>query len=378
MKAVVLAGGSDKRISILTGGMPKTMLRLAGKRLVDRIVESIIGIGIREIIVVLTPCRDCLWSPRPGVRLVLQDEEGVVSAAIRGLSEAGRGEILLAYGDIVAGREMYRGLLDTHASTGADVTLAAVPIGHALETYNRLLLGEDGVVADAGWSVAETSYVFGGAAVGDRDLLLEAFRNPGDKGVLRTLLGRGDVRAYVWRGLWHDVDTPWDLLAASMELLGSLRKSVISGSARISERASLEGPLLVDDDARIDHGAVVRGPAYLGRGVLVGVNSFVREFTDAEEHVIIGSHSEVKRTVLQPKAYIGSYAYVADSLIGEGASLSPYTVTVNSAPREIIPPRLRDVAAKLSGQAKMGAVVGRGMKIGFRAVLKPGEIAGFR
>jgi glucose-1-phosphate thymidylyltransferase len=118
---------------------------------------------------------------------------------------------------------------------------------------------------------------------------------------------------------------------------------------------------------------VVRGPAYIGRRTLVGVNAFVREFMDAEDGVIIGSHSEVKRSIIQPGAYLGSYTYVTDSVIGEKASLSPYVVTLNMLPGDRVPPRLKEAAYRLSGIAKLGAVIGREARIGARAVLRPGS-----
>ncbi len=374
MKAVVLAGGVDNRMASLLGEKPKTEVYLAGMRLIDRVVENLAELGLDEIIVVASSGLSAPPThPSVSVRVVVQEAPGVSGAAVRGLAEV-RGEVLLAYGDIVAEKDMYRGLLEAHESMGSNTTLVAVPVGHALETYSKLLLDEEGVVIDAGRAVGGSTYVFGGAMIGDSILLREAFGNPGAQGVFKSLIGSGGVKAYVWRGLWHDIDTPWDLLAASIGLLGRLRRSIISGEARISEQALIEGPVIIEDKARIDHGAVVRGPAYIGRGVLVGMGSFVREYTDAEEAVIIGSHSEVKRSIIQPRAYLGSYTYVTDSIIGYRVSLSPYVVTLNTPVRGEVPPRLSMIEARLRGVEKLGAIIGRDSRIGARSILSPGAV----
>jgi dTDP-glucose pyrophosphorylase len=52
MKAVILAAGKGTRMRELTSELPKPMLRLQGKPILERIIEGIVAAGIEEIFVV--------------------------------------------------------------------------------------------------------------------------------------------------------------------------------------------------------------------------------------------------------------------------------------------------------------------------------------
>src|SRR5207249_11474077 len=52
MKAVILAAGKGTRMRNLTNEMPKPMLRIQGRPILEHILEGILAAGIREIFIV--------------------------------------------------------------------------------------------------------------------------------------------------------------------------------------------------------------------------------------------------------------------------------------------------------------------------------------
>src|SRR2546423_7904310 len=52
MKAVILAAGKGTRMKDLTNEVPKPMLKVQGKPILEHIVEGIVAAGIREIFIV--------------------------------------------------------------------------------------------------------------------------------------------------------------------------------------------------------------------------------------------------------------------------------------------------------------------------------------
>lgn len=52
MKAVILAAGLGKRLAAVTGGAPKCLVPVAGRTLLDRMIERLVEAGLRDIIVV--------------------------------------------------------------------------------------------------------------------------------------------------------------------------------------------------------------------------------------------------------------------------------------------------------------------------------------
>src|SRR2546428_11221461 len=52
MKAVILAAGKGTRMGELTNELPKPMLKVQGKPILEHILQGIVGAGIREVFIV--------------------------------------------------------------------------------------------------------------------------------------------------------------------------------------------------------------------------------------------------------------------------------------------------------------------------------------
>ena len=52
MKLIIIAAGQGSRIRSLTNGIPKTLLKLKGKSLLDRVLENAVTVGIKEAVIV--------------------------------------------------------------------------------------------------------------------------------------------------------------------------------------------------------------------------------------------------------------------------------------------------------------------------------------
>ena len=48
MKLIIIAAGQGSRIRAITDGIPKTLLRIKGKSLLDRVLENAFTVGIEE------------------------------------------------------------------------------------------------------------------------------------------------------------------------------------------------------------------------------------------------------------------------------------------------------------------------------------------
>jgi NDP-sugar pyrophosphorylase family protein len=53
MKAIILAAGYGSRLRPLTDSMPKTMVPVAGERIIDRIIGALQLASVAEVVVVL-------------------------------------------------------------------------------------------------------------------------------------------------------------------------------------------------------------------------------------------------------------------------------------------------------------------------------------
>ena len=100
-RALVLAAGRGKELGVLTEDRPKAMVEIAGKPLLERMVETFNQIGIRDITVVRGYHKEAIRLPN--VSYVDNDEHATTQEAyslFKGL-EGLSGSVLMAYGDVL-------------------------------------------------------------------------------------------------------------------------------------------------------------------------------------------------------------------------------------------------------------------------------------
>ncbi len=116
MKAVILAAGKGTRMRELTNELPKPMLRVHGKPILEHIITGIAGAGIREIFIVTGFKAETIESyfgdgSKWHVRIVygrqlVQDGTGKAPEIAREF--VGPSPFLLTYGDILVKPETYQ------------------------------------------------------------------------------------------------------------------------------------------------------------------------------------------------------------------------------------------------------------------------------
>src|SRR5437016_4519546 len=122
MKAVILAAGKGTRMKELTNEVPKPMLEVEGKPILEHILGGIIAAGIKEIFIVTGFRAEVIeryfgdgskWRVRIGYgRQVVQDGTGKAPELAE--SFVGLSAFLLTYGDILVKPETYLQMLDRY------------------------------------------------------------------------------------------------------------------------------------------------------------------------------------------------------------------------------------------------------------------------
>src|SRR6266567_5450014 len=119
VKAVILAAGKGTRMRELTDELPKPMLRVQGKPIVEHILDGLVAAGIREIFVVTGFRAEAIegyfengrkWGVQIAYgRQVVQDGTGKAPELAKGF--VGTDAFLLTSGDILVKPETYRRML---------------------------------------------------------------------------------------------------------------------------------------------------------------------------------------------------------------------------------------------------------------------------
>ena len=116
MKAVILAAGKGTRMRELTQEIPKPMLKVQGKPILEHIVEGLAAAGIREIFMVTGFCAEAIenyfgdgstWKAQITCgRQTVQDGTGKAPDVAKEF--VGASPFLLTYGDILVRPETYK------------------------------------------------------------------------------------------------------------------------------------------------------------------------------------------------------------------------------------------------------------------------------
>ncbi len=119
MKAVILAAGKGTRMRELTNEVPKPMLKVQGKPILQHILEGIVAAGVREVFIVTGFRADVVENyfadgARFGARIqfgrqLVQDGTGKAPEVAK--SFVGDSPFLLTYGDILVKPDTYKHMI---------------------------------------------------------------------------------------------------------------------------------------------------------------------------------------------------------------------------------------------------------------------------
>ncbi len=330
--AVVLVGGQGTRLRPLTLSAPKPMLPTAGVPFLEHLLSRIRAIGI-EHVVLGTSYKAETFTEYFGdgsafgldIEYLVEKEPLGTGGGIRNVAPALRGGTVMVFnGDILSGVDL-GGLLDTHATNNADVTL------HLVKVPDPRAFGS--VPTDASGRVQAflektdnppTDQINAGCYVFKREVVeaIPAGRVVSvERETFPGLLDSGArVFGHVDTSYWLDLGTPAAFVKGSADLV-----------AGIAPTAALPGPTgacLILDGATVAPDARVVGGATIGQRVQVGAGAVVDASVVFDDAVIAGD-ARITRSVIGKGARIGTAAVITDAVIGDGAVIGDRCELIN-------------------------------------------------
>ncbi|MFW9912195.1 MAG: sugar phosphate nucleotidyltransferase, partial [Candidatus Thorarchaeota archaeon] len=337
MKALVLTAGQGLRLRPLTLSRSKTMLMIAGRPVLQYIIDSLKDNGIRDIVIVVGHGREQLidhfqMGGDQGVRIryVIQHEQkGVEHAILQARDELeGEEEFLLVNGDVLVESEMVERTLSNHSSASSDITMLVTLVSNP-EQFGTVKMGKQGavekLVEKGGPDRYVSNYAVAGVSVLKADVISLLEKHETMEHTVAKLIEKGrTVNAVVWEKEWAEFTWPWDILNANRIVMDRELKgkgSFIAESAEIHKNVVLEGPVFIDEGSIIRPGATIRGPVYIGKNVYVGNNSLVRDYSSLCEGVHLGYAVEMRNSMVFDNVMVGRLTFVADSIIGRDSCI---------------------------------------------------------
>ena len=377
MDTVILAAGEGTRMRPLTADRPKPMLPVADRPLLEHVIEAARSAGADRIVLVVGYEADVIrehfgdnWDGLP-IEYVEQDSQEGTADALRAARPALDGEpFAVLNGDGVYDPPSLQQVFEAGPAVGA------IEVEDPSQ-YGVLELADDGsrvtgVIekpADPPSQLVNTgAYVFPGEAL---DWLDVGESERGEReltDVLERACEETTVTA-VEMGRWLDVGRPWELLAANEWLIGERSRAV---AGNVHPGADLQGPVVVEPGATVEHGVVIEGPAIVREGATVGPNAYVRGTTLIDQGAKVGHAVEIKNSVVMAGASVAHLSYLGDSVIGPDVNFGAGTVVANLRhDDQTVRTRVKGESVD-TGRRKFGCVCGPGAKTGINTSLDVG------
>ena len=165
---------------------------------------------------------------------------------------------------------------------------------------------------------------------------------------------------------------PWELPARAPEIVRELL------AALPADEFALEGDIAIHRSARVEAGAVLKGPLILGAGCFVAAGAYLRGGNWVDARCTVGPGTELKSSFVFAGTALAHFNFIGDSVIGAGVNMEAGSIVCNHrnerAAKEIFVRSGEGGALQPTGCEKFGALIGDGARIGANAVVAPGAL----
>jgi len=380
MQVIILAGGEGKRMWPIV--QEKYLLPFLGQPLITYTLKRIAdGINFDEVIIVTKQSAKEQISQiasNLGIKhqIAIQNQPKGMADAVLSAKEYIKGEILVVNAEDVLEERVYQDVLTTAADTQADVVLPGLKVDKYFPGGYLRVEGErvKGIVEKPGEGNEPSDLV---KLVVDyfkdgQELIsvLESSQSDQDdvyEQALDKMIKDFNVRFISYEGIWVPLKYPWQILETGAYFLSTIEHR-ISPKAKVSEKAILEGKVVIEEGVKVFEGVIIKGPSFLGKNVIVGNNTMIRE-SNLEEGCVTGFNSDITRSYIGANSwfhtnYIGDAVIEGDFGMGSGAVLA--NLRLDDHTIRVGEDRLD------TGRHKLGLMVGKGSRIGINASTMPG------
>ncbi|MDQ1626375.1 MAG: mannose-phosphate guanylyltransferase / phosphomannomutase [Actinomycetota bacterium] len=328
MKAVVMAGGEGTRLRPMTASMPKPLLPIVNKPIMEHVLRLLRRHGVTETVVTVQFLASLVRNyfgdgEDAGMVLHYATEEtplgtaGSVKNAEHLLDD---GTFIVISGDALTDFDL-TDLVKYHHDKGALVTVCLTRVPDPLE-FGITIVDDDGRVQrfleKPTWGQVFSDTVNTGIYVMEPEVFEhvaagEVVDWSGD--VFPKLVEAGlPIYGYVAEGYWEDVGTHDSYFRAQAD--------VLSGKVDLELDAFEVSPgVYIAEGADVHPDAVLRGPLYIGDYAKIEAGAELREFCVLGSNVVVKNGAFLHRAVVHDNVFIGPQTNLRACVIGKNTDI---------------------------------------------------------
>ncbi len=374
-QAVILAAGEGKRLRPFTVNKPKAMLSVAGKPILQYVVESLAQNGIRNIVLIVGYRREQIFDYFGSgeqfdveITYVTQERQLGTAHALLQAKSAVNNEFLVLSGDKLIEADTISKFVSNKPEAmlvkkmenpfrSSVVTVDEGLVKEAMRRERRAM----GYSREPGIYMVNTGIYAFSKKIFD---LIEGEQNI--PVVLSNMLDHGEkISALETDGVWLDIIYPWDILSLNGIVLRCIQAN-IGGTTEAD--VSIKGLVSVGENTVMKSHSYIVGPVVIGRGCEIGPNVCILPATSVGDNVVISPFTEIENSVIGNDVTIGPGSIIQDSVIDKGCVIMGHFTAVSG-----------EAEVKINEEhypVNVGAMLGEGCSLGSNVVAQPGVIVG--
>jgi mannose-1-phosphate guanylyltransferase/phosphomannomutase len=364
LKAVIMAGGFGTRIHPLTISMPKPMIPLVNRPIMEHIVSLLKRAGITELVLLLYHQPEIIKKyfgdgSEFGVRITyvtpLEDfgTAGAVKAAARHLEQ----RFLIISGDLLTDFDLLQ-VIDFHTKNHAKATITLTSVSDPLQ-FGVVITDRQSRITKflekPGWGEVFSDTINTGIYVLEPevlDMIPEGENRDWAKDVFPKMLERGEALfGCTMQGYWADIGNPEAYLEACQDIchgkvavqiaeppLATGSTIYISPDASVDDQVTLSGMVVLGNNTRIQGNTRLHN-CVVGRNCLIEDGAVLEEVI-LWDNVFIKAGTRITganighRVRIGRQAIIESGVVIADeTIVGDDVNIRP---GVKIWPRKVI------------------------------------------
>lgn len=329
MNAVIMAGGFGTRLRPLTHNIPKPMIPMANKPMMEHIVDLLCEHGITDLVALLHFQPEIIEShfgdgAEFGVRMtyVGAAEDYGTAGAVKNAEAHLEGTFLVISGDLLTDFDL-RAALQFHRERGADLTILLTRVENPLQ-YGVVITEADGRISrfleKPTWSEVFSDTVNTGIYLlqpSVLDLIPPRREFDFSKDLFPLMMREGKrLFGHVAAGYWRDVGDLLEYRLAHQDILAGTIKVKIPGR----KVEGLDREIWLGSGTRVDFTAGLRGPVLVGKNTRVEANARITNSVIGD-NCIIEEGAVIADSILWNNVYIGRGAILKENVVGRGSEI---------------------------------------------------------
>ena len=327
-KAIILSGGWGTRLRPLTCTIPKTLIPIVNKPVIERQMLLLKSAGVKEIILAVSVMDDVIKNyfkegEKLGIKIhytVEKHPKGTAGALKLAESYLKDDNFFMLNGDVILNYDMGE-MLKFHEKNKGIGTIAGKIIDDPSrygvlivnnETHQLLEFLEKDEYSPPNGKIVPMP-INAGVYILEPEIF--SFIEPNKKvsierQVFPKVAKERKLFYYPISGIWNDVGKPYDLLHANFLLMNDLInkldvnvKNLIDYSANINPSSKIYHPCTIGKNV------VIRGDCKIGPNVVIGDN------------VLIESNTELSNCLIYNEVYISSNVKIEKAIIADNCNI---------------------------------------------------------